>query len=410
MKVGRRHVRTTAVALSIALATAACGGSAADSAASGAGSGSGEEKTVKVGMSSILSGPAASAGIGTDAGLMAYLKTVNDKGGINGHTFTFEELDNEYDPARAATVARQLIANKADLIVTEGSANYTATAALAAAAKIPLMTESDGGLLTPPEGPAANAFGVNPIYEDVAAQGAQFIVEKLKLKKAGLVYVNTATGQPARDAFPPAYTALGGEVVDTEAIENKTTDFTPFVQKLKQAGAPVVYAFVLDTQMAGLQKAAAAIGYAPEWVTWATPYTPSYLKLAGDLATGTHVSLFVTPFSETDDPNMKEYLAAMKKYGADQTDNQTAAQGWTFGAIIAKAVEEATAGDKAFTTEGFSAALRQVDDEPLGLVKSIAYNDKTHAGANKSAFYLINKDGSVTEETPYEELPDASGS
>lgn len=396
---GNVRIPVIAATVAVAVVTAGCG-AAAGGSDSGGGSGG---KTVKIGMSSILSGPAASAGVGTDAGLRAYLESRNAEGGINGYTFTYDEQDNEYDPAKAATVARNLVNNDVFLMLTEGTAPYAATAPIAAAADIPLFTESDGKLLTPP--PRPSEFGVNPVYERVAAQGAQFIAESLKEKQAGLVYLNTATGAPARDSFGPAFEALGGQVVDTESIEQKTTDYAPFAQKLKQSGAPVVYAFVLDTQLPGLQKAAAAIGYRPKWVTWATPYTPSYLDLAGDLAAGTYVSLFVTPLDQDQDPAVQEYRTAMQKYAPDQLESQTAQQGWTFGAIIAKGVEAATSGGKELTPEAFTAALGNIDAQPLGLIPSITYDDQSHAGATGAAYYQINPDGSLTQETPYAELP-----
>lgn len=395
----RRTWLAGATAVLAAVALTGCSGSAVSG---GGGGGGAADKTIKIGMSSILSGPAASAGTGTDAGTKAYLETLNEKGGVNGYTFTFDEQDNEYDAAKSATVARSLVNNGADLIVTQGTAQLAATAPVVG--DLPILTLSDGGLLAPPT-KYPNTFGINPDYRREAAYGADFILKKLNQKTAGLVYLNTATGTPARDAFPARFTAGGGQVVASEAVAQGSTDYSPFVQKLKQSGAPVVYAFLLDTQMAGLQKAADAIGYKPIWVTWFTPYNPAYLKLAGGLATGTYVSLFQTPLSDSADPEVGKFLTAMKKYGPDQIDNPTAQQGWTFGAIIEKGVTLATADGKEFTTANFVTALKTIQGQRMGFVSSLTYNDQTHAGATAAGFYSIQADGSVKLEQPSTEFP-----
>lgn len=410
--IGRRRLATLAgpvAALAIAGGVTACGGGSGGGGGNASGSEGGGAKTVKIGFSSILSGPAASAGQDTDAGVMAYLKMVNAKGGVNGYRFTFDEKDNAYDPAKAASVARDLINDGAEAIVTEGSAPFQATAPIAKGAGVPVLTESDGGLLTPP-GQFDNVFGINPVYERAAAHGATFIRDALKLSKAGLVYVNTETGAPARKAFPPYFEQHGGKVLTIQGVEQTSTDFTPFVQKLKASGAPVVYAFVLDTQLASLQKAADAIGYHPEWVTWFTVYTNTYLKLAGDLATGTHVGSYITPISKKSDPAVQSYLKEMNQQAPDKIRSSPAQEGWTFGAILARAVDSATSGGDELTPQRLTQAIEQLEDgAAFGLVKSVTYNAQTHAGATRSAFYRIAKNGSLKQESPYVELPTVAG-
>lgn len=391
--------RSAAVVALVALMVAACGGNS-----SGGGTSPTELKDVKIGLSSILSGPAASAGSGTDAGVQAYLKTVNDRGGINGYKFSFEEQDNKYDAAQSAVVARQLVNDGVFLILTEGTANLAATVPITDPAGIPVLTESDGGLLTPPD-KYKHAFGVNPDYTAMAAEGARYILDKLNQKKAAFVYVNTATGAPAKESFPSYFTKHGGQILDTEAVPQTTTDWAPFAQKLKSSGANVVYSFIIDSQMAGLQKAADAIGYKPTWVCWFYVYTPSYLKLAGPLANGVYTSQFTIPLDKTSDPAVQRYQSAMQKYAPPaEIDSPVAAQGWTFGAVIEYGVKQATAGGKKLTAQGFEQALSNVNGVQLGLVPGITYNSSTHAGASKAAWFKIDN-GKLVEDRGFEDFP-----
>jgi hypothetical protein len=57
---------------------------------------------------------------------------------------------------------------------------------------------------------------------------------------------------------------------------------------LKDSGAQGV-AYAGASQLAGLQKAADAIGYHPKYVSFYGNLVPAYVKLAGPLAEGTYV-------------------------------------------------------------------------------------------------------------------------
>lgn len=405
MSLIRRSFAVSAATIALAAVAVGCG----SSTSSGGGSGGGHGSSVKIGLSSILSGPAASAGLGTDAGVEAYLKTVNAQGGINGHKFTFDEMDNEYDPARAAVVARNLVNAGVFAIVSEGTEPLKATVPISDPANVPVFTEADGEVVTPPTGQYKNVYGINPSYHGLSAQAAEFIVNRLHEKRAALAYLDNDGETIAGTAFPAAFRAQGGKLLDTEAIQVTTTDYAPFAQKLKSSGAKVVYAYVLDSQLPGLQKAAAAIGYHPKWVTWFDPYTPSYLKLAGSLATGVYVSLFETPLNDTSDPHVQQYMRAMRKYSPAYVGDQPAEQGWTFGAAIAMAVKTATNGGKKLTAAAFESALNTINGQNLGLVRSMTFDSQTHAGATKSAYYVIRANGSLKALTAYANLPSGSG-
>lgn len=393
----------SALASVVALSAAACG-SSSTSGSGGSGGQTAASKTVTIGLSSILSGPAATAGQGTDAGIRAYMDTVNAAGGINGYKFAFNEQDNAYNPAQAATVARSLVAANVFTIVTEGSDPLAATVPVSNPHQIPVFAEANGETFDPPASPYQYSYGINPSYHDLAAQGAQFILDSLHETKAATVDLNNAGEDIANGAFTQYFTAHGGTVVDSEVTQLTTTDYSPFAAKLKASGAPVVYAFILDSELPGLQKAAAAIGYNPKWVTWFDPYTTGYLQLAGSLANGVYVSYFLTPLNDTSDPQVQAYLTAMQKYEPAEINNQPASQGWTFGAIIADAVRQVTAGGKPLTRTAFMAALNR-DGSAVGLVQSMTYTSDNHVGATEAAYYQIQPDNSLKAVTTYQPLP-----
>ena len=403
MQMKSKIVTTSALVSIMALTASACGGSGG-TAATGSGGGGAGGKTVTIGLSSILSGPAATAGQGTDAGIKAYMDTVNAAGGVNGYKFAFNEQDNAYNPAQSATVARTLVSNNVFCIVTEGSNPLAATVPITNPHQIPIFAEANGETFDPPASPYQYSYGINPSYHALADQGAQFVLDGLHETKAATVDLNNAGEDIANGEFTKYFKAHGGTVVDSEVTQLTTTDYSPFAEKLKASGAPVVYTFVLDSELPGLQKAAAAIGYHPKWVTWFDPYTTGYLQLAGPLAAGVYVSYFLTPLNDTSDPQVAAYLTAMKKYEPAEINNQPASQGWTFGAIIADAVRKVTAGGKPLTKSAFLAALG-LNGAPVGLVKSMTYTSSNHVGSTEGAYYQIQPDNSLKAVTPYQPFP-----
>jgi ABC-type branched-subunit amino acid transport system substrate-binding protein len=409
-------IASSVAVLAVGAIAAGCGSSGGSTASSAApsgtsGGGGGGGKTLKVGLSSILSGAAAAAGQGTDAGVQAYFKMVNANGGVNGYKFTTEEKDNAYDSATSANVARQLVNDGVSFIITEGTDPLKATVQTANAAHVPIVGEIDGAIVTPPKDPYMTTYGVNPVYAREAANGARFIMNELHDKHPALVYTNLAGEDTSKTAFPGYLKAHGGKVSDIEAISPTTTDYTPFAQKLKSAGAKTVYSFLLDGQLPGLQKAAAAIGYQPQWVGWFDDYSPAYTKLAGKLAKGVDVSLFITPSTQKSDPHVQKYLSAMKKYGySSQILNPAAEQGWTMAAIIVKGVSDSTRGGKSYSEDGFTNALDSLNAGAVGVVPAITYNSQTHSGATKSSFYKMQGGGRLKRLTPYQEMPQVSPS
>lgn len=386
---------TSAVATLAVLSLSACGGDSAEGGIS-------TDKTVTIGISSIQSGPAASSGLSLKCTVEAYLEDANKSGGLNGYTFETISRDHQYDPSRAANIAREFVSEDVFLTLTDGTATMNAALPAIEPRGIPIFATADGAVFTPPEYDAM--FGINPSYAREAAGGARFIIDELGETETAIAWLNSEAGEPAAEAFPAYIEANGGEVLASEAIASTNTDYTAQANKLKASGAKVVYSFLLDTGLAALQKASDSIGYNPTWVSWFPAFTPSYLELAGPLAEGTYVSQFATPLSDTSDEGVSTYLEIMEKACPDAVTAQAAQSASTFAAAIVAGVEKATEGGKELTREAFVEAI-QGEEQAYGLTPSVTWNDETHAGATKAAMYQI-KGGKLEAVTGYETLPE----
>lgn len=81
---------------------------------------------LKIGMTTVLDGPASALGQGMKAGVEAAFAKVNGDGGINGNTLRLIALDDGYEPMRAAPNMRKLIDEEQVLAVVGNVGTPTA--------------------------------------------------------------------------------------------------------------------------------------------------------------------------------------------------------------------------------------------------------------------------------------------
>lgn len=364
------------------LAVTGCGATGKSSGDSGSPGG----KEIKIGLASVLSGPASVYG-NVGNGARAYFRMINDKGGVNGYKYTFVERDTAYEPSRAATVVRDMTQrDKAFAIITEGSPAVQGIIPQAKTLGVPVFAAADGDLMSPP---IRNVFGQNPRYSRLPLIDAEFIMDKLGQKRFAYVYENDAVGLPGSKTVPPYVQSKGGKLLTATAIDLGTKDFAPFASRLKRSDAKAVLAFLGTEPLAKLQKASAAIGYKPKWVTLFASQAPEYLELAGPLAQGVYADGYQLPLP-SDDPAVEEFHQVMQKYYPQADDSTFSQQGWNFAAIIQRGVEMATKGGKELTRDGFLDAVNSLHGEKIAMLPSVDYTQPdTHSPAQVAGIFQI---------------------
>lgn len=385
-----KTVRWTKVVLAstaaITLGTTGCSGGASSQTSENG------NKVLTVGLSVPQSGPIASAGSGQACGFEAYFKAVADGGGINGYEFEAKKVDNQYDPAAAATVARDFVSEGAFAVYVTGTATTDASRPALHAAGVPLFGTGDGAAYAPPKAPAD--FGFYPRYVDELTTAVDFLVNDLQKKKVSFVNLAGGSGAETTAAFSETVKETGAEVGVNPSIPTNTTDFSAFAQQLKEANADAVYAQVTDTTLSNLQKAAHAIGYDPTWMVAPFGYGPAYHKLAGDLAEGVYVSQWFHPAVDKDNESVQKYLKDVAALGgkcAEDVSDPNVGIGYNVAAIMVHGVEQATKDGGEPTADALVKALH-LDGQTLGTAESLTYTDESHAAVSSVAYYQIQGD------------------
>jgi branched-chain amino acid transport system substrate-binding protein len=270
---------------------------------------------------------------------------------------------------------------------------------IAPSLKEPILAASDGDLVRT----LPNVYGFNPRYSVQPLFEAQFMTKTLNIKNLAYFYSDDASGRPALQTLPGFVSANGAKLVASVGWATDTTDWAPFAQKLKDSGAEGVMFYGGTGQLAGLQKAADAIGYRPKYVSAYGNLAPAYLKLAGPLAEGTYVDSHLEPV-DASTPEAQTFNAELKAAGKENIVGTLAGSGWTMGATIEEAVRRATANGAPLNWDSFMSALNAFKNQQVGLYPSLTYTSQDHTGVTQCSEYQV-QDGKFVQVLPMTDIP-----
>ena len=293
--------------------------------------------TIKVGVLLPYSGPAASLGQQIDRGIELYMKLHPKVPG--GHKIDLVKRDTTGPaPDVAKRLAQELITRDkvAMLSGVVFSNNALAIADLSRRAKVPfiIMNAGDAPLTTKSPYIARVSF---TMWQAAYPLG-KYAHDKMGIKTAAVIYANYAPGVDSKTGFTTAFTKAGGKVVlDIPFPFPKIPDFTPFLQRVKDAKPDAIYAFVPAGKWAtAMMKTYGDLGLAAAGIKLIGPgdiVQDSELANMGDTPIGIitmhHYSAAATR------PENKKFVAAWHKaYGADSVPDFMAVQGYDGMAAI----------------------------------------------------------------------------
>ncbi len=198
---------------------------------------------IKIGISSALSGDVKSLG----QPIADSAAAAGDGVEISGHKIEFVREDDlctaEGGPAAADRLLKANIVAAIGPICSGGARASLATYDKAGITHIsPSATAGDLTSPTRAEGPYVTFFRVPVLNSDEAKAQAAFAVDKLKAKKAFVVFDTDDYGKDLSQQFQEAFKAKGGTIVGSPAgYEKKQTDFKSIISNIKAAKPDMVY-------------------------------------------------------------------------------------------------------------------------------------------------------------------------
>jgi branched-chain amino acid transport system substrate-binding protein len=220
-------------------------------------------QVVRIAHAGPTSGGIAHIGKDTENGVRMALDDLNAQGlVIGGKRIKFELAaeDDAGDPRQATTVAQKLCDSKVAGVVGHLQSGTTIPASsiynkcglphITAAATTPDVTKR----------------GYNTTYRVIAndnalgAAVAYYAVDTLKIKTVAVIDDRTAYGQGLADVFKATAEQKGVKVVATEYTNDKATDFTAILTKIKSQKPDAIFYGGLDAQAGPMLRQMAQLG------------------------------------------------------------------------------------------------------------------------------------------------------
>ncbi|MGW1025370.1 ABC transporter substrate-binding protein [Streptomyces sp. NPDC002577] len=368
----RRTTRALIAALAamLALVASACG--------TGGPSTVGADKVIRIGAWYPLTGALASFGIPEKAGVDAYFKSVNARGGINGRKIDWIVKDNAFDPQQTVQIARRLVDQDGvvAIVATNGTAQSQATFPFVLEqSKVPVLNPL-GGDASWYDPPRDGLFGLQTLYEDQAAALGDWVARD-GAKKVLVVHSDPAAFVNVAKQIGPAARKTDPSVqVKRLTVKFQTTDYSPVISKVKAQKPDAVVLILAAAEAAAYLKEAKLQGLSVPVYGYAPVAAQSTLTLAGKAAEGLKaVQLVKSPHD--DDPAVKEFRKAMAKYEPGQPADFITLWGWE----AAKAfVEIAETIDGPVTAESLTRAYENARHVDTGVGPVLNFSAGHHLG------------------------------
>ncbi|MGG1596778.1 ABC transporter substrate-binding protein [Paenibacillus naphthalenovorans] len=403
------------------LVAAACANSTAvepqKSTSDGIISGGASGDTIKIGMTSALTGPYNEYGEGNKRGVELAIEKWNREGGIHGKKIELIALDDQLVPDKAANNMQQLLDDKSivAIIGPAGSGPALATVPLTEVYGIiqinPVAQTTDvtypNGVNNPPRKTVFSFALQNDVETEVLATfaGEQW-------KKIGLIHESTAYGKSGMELVENILKEKYNIVlVGREQYNQKAPDMTAQLAKLKKEGAEVIVCVGLGADLANIRKGMSRLDMNVPLVATNGALSNPYKEGAGDLVVGT-IGTMIKAFGENPlSAPAKEFADAyMKKYGKDRYwgDGDTPQLFMSLnvtnaydGAIV---LFEAMKKADSTKTPDIIAALESMKDYQ-GVNAIYTFSDKKHhaIGTDGLGLFQYVKNGDDIQMVPYQQ-------
>ncbi|HYQ42254.1 MAG TPA: ABC transporter substrate-binding protein [Polyangiaceae bacterium] len=149
-----------------------------------------EPPSLKVGMSTALTGPAQGLGLGMREGVEAYFARVNREGGIAGRKLELIALDDQYEPAQTGPNVRRLIDSEhvVAIVGNVGTPTAVVTVPIVNEKRVPLFGAFTGAGVLRKDQPDRYVFNVRASYANETAEMVRGLLEDRKLDPRDIAF------------------------------------------------------------------------------------------------------------------------------------------------------------------------------------------------------------------------------
>ncbi|ACS79184.1 ABC transporter substrate-binding protein [Maridesulfovibrio salexigens] len=342
---------------------------------------------VVLGASLALKGHASYLGTQTIHGALAYLKHINEQGGIHGREVEVVTYDDSYDPPKCLINTQKLLIDDKifALFCYVGTPTTVEVLPLVEDARIPLLGMFTGAdALRKP----FNRYVINirPSYYQETREAVRHMVEDLGITKIAVFYQYDAFGFDGLTGTELALKDFDLEPVARGSYTRGSLDVSEGVERIKDSGAQAVFMIGTSGPCIKFMNHLQQEGLSPVY------YTVSFMgarEFARHLKSDKELvimSQVVPPFADDRDLSSSEaasYIELLKRYYPEDTPNLVGLEGFFNARIL---VEGLRRSGRDLDREVFIKAIESMDKYEIAPGITVSYGKHDHQGMDKVYF------------------------
>ncbi len=300
--------------------------------------------TIKIGEYGSLTGEKATFGQSTKKGIALAQEEINKVGGLLGKQVEIIVEDTRGLPQESTTVVQKLI-DKDKVIAVLGevaSTNSLAGGAVCQEKKIPMITPSSTNADVTKIGD--QIFRVCFVDDFQGEVMAKFAANTLKVKKIAILRDNGSDySKGLANFFEQTFKRLGGEIIAIESFQDKDSDFSAQLTKLKGLNPEALYVPGYYTQAGQIAQQARKAGITVPIMGGDGWDSQTLFELGKEALNGCYISNHYT--IEDPDPTVQKFITNFKaKFG--ETPDALAALAYDAACIMFDSIKRANSTDR----------------------------------------------------------------
>ena len=360
-----------------------------------------QDLVVKIGHVGPTSGGIAHLGKDNELGARMAIEELNAKGvTIGGRKARFELLaeDDAADPKQGTAAAQKLVDAKVNGVIGHLNSGTSIPASkIYSDAGIPQISPSATNPRFTRQG-YKTTFRV--VADDVHLGGTlgKYAVQQIKGKSIAVIDDRTAYGQGVADEFEKGVKAAGGKIVGREFTNDKASDFTAILTKLKASKPDVVFFGGMDAVAGPMLRQMKQLGIDAKFMGGDGICSGELPKLAaGAMADGQVVCAEaggIDPKDQAAVKKMDDFKAAFKKKFNAEVQIYAPYVYDAVNVMVAAMVKAGSADPAKYLpvlakTDGYDGVIGKIGFDNKGDIKNGALTLYTYKGGNKDSLGVV---------------------
>ncbi len=352
-----------------------------------------QQTSYKFGLAMPLTGGQATYGNDQVKAAEWAVDEINKKGGINGKKLEMIVLDTQADPqVGIQSVNRMISVDKVAVFVTAWSGVVKAVAPIANDNKV---VELSVGANSPDISQLGDyVYTTFPLADVDIRAVANYSAKDMGKKKAAVLFINNETGIGSATVYRDTFTKAGGQVVAYEAYDQKATDFTGPLLKIRAANPEIIHLQGLVAESPQVIAQARQLGITVPITSYSGIYNQKLIEQLGAAAENV-IATSLAPGVE-DSPLVKEYVDRwVKDVGRAPNGLPYTQYLYDAPALIAAVFTSLDKKGIAATGENFRKEMLAIKSFDLPLTGKITFSED-HT-VNKPVYLVEVKNGKWTK-------------